>query len=49
MLWTLAFAFIMMWLLGLVTGYLLGYFIQILLVIAGIIVLVRIIRGRTPI
>jgi hypothetical protein len=49
MLWTLAFILIVLWLLGLVTGYTLGYFIHILLVIAVVIVLVRIIRGRRPI
>jgi hypothetical protein len=49
MLWTLAFVLIVLWLLGLVTGYTLGYFIHILLVIAVVIILVRIIRGRRPI
>jgi hypothetical protein len=46
MLWTIAVVLIILWLLGLVTGYTMGYFIHILLVIAIIIVLVRVIGGR---
>ncbi len=48
MLWSIALVLIVLWLLGLVTGYTMGYFIHILLVIAVIIVLVRIIQGRRP-
>ena len=48
MLWTIAVILIILWLLGLVTGYTMGYFIHILLVIAIVIVLVRIIQGRSP-
>jgi len=46
MLWTLAVILIVLWLLGLVSGYTMGNFIHILLVIAIIIVLVRVIQGR---
>jgi hypothetical protein len=46
MLWTIAVILIILWLLGLVSGYTIGNFIHILLVIAIIIVLVRIIQGR---
>jgi len=46
MLWTIAVIFLILWLLGLVTGYTLGNFIHILLVIAIIMVLVRVIQGR---
>jgi Family of unknown function (DUF5670) len=46
MLWTLAFVLIVLWLLGVVSGYTMGNFIHILLVIAIIIVLVRVIQGR---
>jgi len=46
MLWTLSIILIILWILGLVTSYTLGGFIHILLVIAIIMVLVRIIRGR---
>jgi low affinity Fe/Cu permease len=48
MLYTIAVILIVLWLLGLVTGYTMGYFIHILLVIAIVIVLVRIIQGRRP-
>jgi len=46
MLWTIAVIHIILWLLGLVSGYTMGNFIHILLVIAIIIVLVRVIQGR---
>ena len=49
MLWTIAVVLIILWLLGLVSGYTMGSFIHILLVIAVIIVLVRIIQGRRPV
>lgn len=49
MLWTIAVILIILWLLGLVSGYTMGSFIHILLVIAVIIVLVRIIQGRRPV
>ena len=48
MLWTIAVVLFILWLLGLISGYTLGNFIHILLVIAVIIVLVRIIQGRRP-
>jgi hypothetical protein len=46
MLWMIAVVLIILWLLGLVSGYTMGNFIHILLVIAIIIVLVRVIQGR---
>jgi hypothetical protein len=49
MLWTIAFVLIILWLLGLVSGYTMGYFIHILLVIAIVIILIRVIQGRRPI
>ena len=48
MLWTIAVVLIILWLLGLVSGYTMGNFIHILLVIAIIVVLVRVIQGRRP-
>ena len=48
MLWTIAVVLVILWLLGLVSGYTMGNFIHILLVIAIIIVLVRVIQGRRP-
>jgi hypothetical protein len=49
MLWTIAVVLIILWALGLISGYAIGNFIHILLVIAIIIVLVRVIQGRRPI
>ena len=46
MLWTIAVIMLVLWLLGLVTSYTMGGFIHILLVIAIVVVLVRVIRGR---
>lgn len=46
MLWTIAVVLLILWALGLVTGYTMGSFIHVLLVIAIIIVLVRVIQGR---
>lgn len=48
MLWTIFVILLIMWLLGLVSGYTLGGFIHILLVIAIVVVLIRIIQGRSP-
>jgi hypothetical protein len=49
MLETIAIILLVLWLLGLVTGTLLGGFIYVLLVIAVVLILVRIIRGRRPV
>ena len=46
MLYTIAVVLIVLWLLGLVTGYTMGAFIHILLVIAVIMILVNLIGGR---
>lgn len=46
MLWTIAVILIVLWLLGLVTSYTMGGFIHALLIIAVIVVLLNIIRGR---
>ena len=48
MLWMIAVVLVILWLLGLVSGYTMGNFIHILLVIAIIVVLVRVIQGRRP-
>jgi len=47
MLYTVAVVLLILWLVGLVTSYTIGGFIHILLVIAIVMVLVRIISGRT--
>jgi hypothetical protein len=48
MLWTIFVILIILWLLGFVSGYTIGGFIHILLVIAIVVVLIRIIQGRNP-
>jgi hypothetical protein len=47
MLYTLAVVLVVLWLLGLVTSYTMGGFIHVLLVIAVVVVLVRVISGRS--
>jgi len=49
MLETIALVLIILWLLGFVSSYTLGGFIHILLVVAVILILIRLIRGRRPI
>ncbi len=49
MLWTICVILLVLWLLGLLTGYTLGGVIHVLLVIAIVVVLVRVITGRKPI
>lgn len=46
MLWTIAVILIVLWALGLVSGYTLGSFIHILLVIALIMVVMGFLSGR---
>ncbi len=46
MLWTICVVLVILWLLGLITGYTLGGVIHILLVIAIIVLVIRLIRGR---
>ncbi len=48
MLWTIFVILMILWLLGLVSGYTIGGFIHILLIIAIVVVLIRIIQGRKP-
>ncbi|WP_397473964.1 lmo0937 family membrane protein [Pusillimonas sp.] len=48
MLYTIAVILLVLWLLGLVTSYTIGGFIHILIVVAIIMVLVRLISGRSP-
>ena len=47
MLETLALILIVLWLLGMVSSYTLGGFIHILLVVAVIVILLRLVRGRS--
>ena len=46
---TLAVILLILWLLGLVTCLTLGGFIHILLVLAIVVVLIRVIQGRSPV
>ena len=47
MLYTIALILGILWLLGLVTSYTMGGFIHLLLVIAIVVLLLRVISGRT--
>ena len=46
MLWTIVIILLVLWLLGLVTSYTLGGVIHLLLVLAVIMVIVSLVRGR---
>jgi Family of unknown function (DUF5670) len=48
MLYTIAVVLLVLWLLGFVTAYTMGGFIHVLLVIAVVVILVRVIQGRSP-
>lgn len=49
MLETIVIVMVLLWLLGLVTSHTIGGLIHVLLVIAILVVLIRVIRGRTVI
>jgi hypothetical protein len=49
MLETIAVVLVVLWVLGLVSSYTLGGFIHFLLVIAVIVVVLRVIRGQSPV
>ena len=49
MLETIAVVLVVLWLLGMVTSYTIGGFIHILLVLAIVVVLLRVIQGRSPV
>jgi hypothetical protein len=49
MLYIIAVVMIILWLLGMVSSYTMSGFIHILLVIAVVVILVRLIRGRRPV
>ncbi len=48
MLEAIAVILVVLWLLGLVSSYTMGGFIHVLLVIAVVVILVRVLRGRRP-
>ena len=49
MLYTIAVILLVLWLLGLVSGYAIGAFIHVLLVIAVVMILLQVIGGRRSI
>lgn len=49
MLWLIFTILLVMWLLGMISGYTLGGFLHLLLIIAVAAVLIRVIQGRRPI
>ena len=49
MLYTIAVILIVLWALGLVSAYTMGGFIHVLLVIAVVVILLRLISGRSPV
>jgi uncharacterized protein DUF5670 len=49
MLWTIFVVLLILWLLGMVSGYTLGGFIHLLLLIALAVILIRVIQGRRPV
>jgi hypothetical protein len=48
-LWTIFIILLILWLLGLVSGYTIGGFIHILLLIALVVIIIRVIQGRRPV
>jgi hypothetical protein len=46
MLWTVFVVLLVLWLLGLVSGYTLSGFIHVLLVIALVIIVIQLVQGR---
>lgn len=46
MLETIAIVLVILWILGLVSSYTIGGFIHVLLVIAVVVILLRLVRGR---
>ena len=49
MLMTIFVVLLVLWLLGMVSSYTLGGFVHLLLVLAIIVVLIRVIQGRSPV
>ncbi len=49
MLWTIAIILLVLWALGMVSSYTLGGFIHLLLVLAIVVILIRVIQGRSPV
>lgn len=48
MLETIAIILVVLWLLGFVSSYTMGGFIHLLLVVAVVVIVIRVIQGRSP-
>ncbi|HEX2464052.1 MAG TPA: lmo0937 family membrane protein [Thermoanaerobaculia bacterium] len=46
MLWTILLVLLVLWALGLVSGYTLGGFVHVLLVIAVIVLIIQLVQGK---
>jgi len=46
MLWTICVILLVLWLLGLITGYTMSGFVHVLLVIAVVVLVIQLIQGR---
>jgi hypothetical protein len=49
MLWTIFVILVVLWVLGIVTSYTMGGFIHVLLVLAVIVLLIRVLQGRSAV
>jgi len=49
MLWTIFVILVVLWLLGIVTSYTMGGFMHVLLVLAVIVLLIRVLQGRSAV
>jgi hypothetical protein len=49
MLWTIFVILLVLWLLGMVSSYTMGGFIHVLLVIAVVVMVIRLLQGRSPV
>jgi hypothetical protein len=47
MLWTIFVILVVLWLLGIVSSYTMGGFIHLLLVLAVVVLVIRVLQGRT--
>ena len=48
-LWTIFVILLVLWLLGIVSGYTVGGFVHLLLLIALVVIVIRLIQGRRPV
>jgi uncharacterized protein DUF5670 len=48
MLWTIAVILLVLWLLGMVSSYTMGGFVHLLLILAVVVIIIRLLQGRSP-